>query len=109
MRPRGLRIGGAGASIAILAAIAAALVAAHFIAKARAEGVHDWIHRTHPSCCTGRDCEPVAARRNGAGWIVTWHGHETPYLGEVRQSPAETWACGTPERIRCLFISGGTS
>ena len=110
MKPRGLRVHGALAAILVLFAIACVLVVAHFIAKAaRAEAVHEWIHRTHPSCYSGADCHAVSARKDGPLWIVHWHGHETPYLGQTLPSPAETWACGTPSRIRCLFLSGGVS
>lgn len=119
MRPPGLRIRlrrgfgghvhGALAALLVLAAIALVLTVAHFIAKARAETVHEWIHRTHPACCTGQDCFPVNARKVPAGWIVEWHGEMMPYSGPIAPSPADTWACGTRERIRCLFIEGGIS
>lgn len=80
-----------------------------WIGAARSETVQQWIHRVYPSCCDHRDCFPVHAWPSNGGWIVHWHGVEVPYLGEVRPSPGETYACGTRGWVRCLFISGGVS
>lgn len=80
-----------------------------YVKAAHSETVQEWIHRTTPSCCDHRDCVPVNARKTAAGWVVEWHGEMMPYNGQIGQSPGETTACGTPERIRCLFLSGGTS
>ena len=98
-----------GAMAAIIILIVAAIVIAwHYIAKA--ETVHDWIHLHYPSCCTGLDCMPAHAWRTVGGvWMVYWHSAEVPYHGEVRGSPAETWACGRPGQVWCLFVKGGTA
>ena len=109
-RPQGLQVHGALAAMLVLLVLALVLTVAHFIAKsARAETVPEWIHRTHHACCDHRDCVAVHAWKSGPVWMVHWHGVETPYLGQIAPSPAETVACGTPERIRCLFIEGGIS
>jgi hypothetical protein len=87
--------------------VGAIVIGWHYAANG--ETVPEWIHRTHQACCNHLDCVPVNARRVPAGWIIEWHGEMIPYNGPVAPSPAETTACGTPERIRCLFLSGGTS
>ena len=99
-------------ALAILTALAVAASCAILTPGARAQDARQqWIHENAPHCCNHEDCWPANARFAGRGYAVETispfplRARNTVPAREVIPWPfAETYACWTRMRVRCLFM-----